>query len=385
MILTAVSVTPFSRLLIRLPNWVGDVMMALSAIRSLRIAFPEARLIGMARPEHLDLARRIAALDEVMAGPPRRGLGRLPTTLKVIQTLRTMKVDGAVLFASSFEAALTVRLAGVPIRVGHSTDHRSILLNRVVRPRDGHYTDRFSDLVVGLGAEPADSGGELELLEADRAFAGRLFETVACGADARPVFVNPASAKTPRAWASGRFRQLAERIAERYPGTPVLVHDRHPFDKPEGWPSSDSIRLVSNVSLTELAGVIDRCSLYVGNDSGPIHIAAALGVPTIGIYGPTSSERTSPRGTRGAVHVPVSASFECSPCRERFFEECPSPPTLDRRPPCLNAVSVETVVDAVGHLLENPRRTTFRDSRPTTHDPRPTTLNHSLERLQFFP
>ena len=133
----------------------------------------------------------------------------------------------------------------------------------------------------------------------------------------------------------------------------VLVHDHHPFDPPAGWPSSDSIRTVSGASLVELAAVIERCSLYVGNDSGPMHIAAALGVPTVGIYGSSSPDRTSPHGVWRAVHLSVSASFACSPCRERFFEDCPSLPSSDERPPCLNEVSVKMVTAAVDRILES--------------------------------
>ena len=365
---TAVSGSSFSRLLVRLPNWVGDIMMALPAIRSLRVTFPQARLIGMARPEHVELVRRIDALDEVMPAPPRRKRGRLRAMATAIGALRAKNLDAAVLFAPSFEAALTVRLAGVPIRVGHATDRRSIMLNRAVAVRKAHQSDVFQDVVSELGGEPTDSGGGLRLAGDDRRFANDLLETAVRRSDARPVFLNPASTKTPRAWSSDRFRVLAERLADRFPETLVLVHDRHPFDHPDGWPTSDSIRTVSGASLTELAGVIDRCSLYVGNDSGPIHLAAALGVPTVGIYGPTSPTLTSPRGAIGAVHVPVSAQFGCSPCRERFFEECPSQPTPDERPPCLNEISVKTVVEAVTEVLQrgaDPQPSPPQDARPT--------------------
>ena len=101
----------------------------------------------------------------------------------------------------------------------------------------------------------------------------------------------------------------------------------------------------------QLGAVVERCGLYVGNDSGPMHLAAALGIPTVGIYGPSSPDRTSPRGTLEAPHLAVSAFFECSPCREKFFDECPSPPTSDRKPPCLAQVSVETVVAEVDRML----------------------------------
>ena len=348
------------RILIRLPNWVGDMMMALPAIQSLRATCPEARLIGMARPEHVELAQRIQALDEVVAAPPRAGSNRHAAMLAVTRSLRHAKLDAAVLLAPSFEAALTAWLAGIPLRLGHGTDHRAALLSRVVGVRACHRSDGFQDLVSELVARPTDrldgpngqdGAGGLQVIASDRAYVDRMFTTVGLAGHAPPVFVNPASGKKPRAWASDRFRQLAERLVESHPGISVLVHDHHPFDRPDGWPSSDSIRTVSGTSLVELTAVIERCSLYVGNDSGPMHIAAALGVPTVGIYGPSSPEHTSPRGVKGVTHLPVSASFACSPCRERFFEECPSPPSADERPPCLNDVDVETVTDAVDRVL----------------------------------
>ena len=341
----------YKRMLIRLPNWVGDIMMALPAICSLRQAFPEAHLVGMARPDHRELAQRISVLDEVVTAPPQAGSDRHRAIWSSTRDLREANLDLAVLFATSFEAALTVWMAGVPIRLGHDTDHRSSLLNRVVETRERHRADGFQDLVSELGAKPAESTDALQCTSSDRAYAEQLFREAGIGPDVAPVFVNPASAKRPRAWSSDRFCQLAEGIGERHPDVPVLVHDRHPFERPSGWPDSGPIHTVSDASLVELVGVMERCSLYVGNDSGPMYVAAALGVPTIGIYGPSSPQRTSPRSTTGAPHIAVSASFECSPCRERFFEECPSPPSPDERPPCLNEISVEMVAEAVERFL----------------------------------
>ena len=327
-------------------------MMALPAIESLKQAFPEAHLIGMARPDHVELIRRIQAIDEVVSAPHQTGSDRRRAIWSSTRELRDADLDLAVLFATSFEAALTVWMAGIPIRLGHDTDRRTALLNRVVKAvGDRHRADSFQDLSSELGGKPVESADALQSTAPDRAYAEQLFDEAGIGPDAAPVFVNPASAKTPRAWSSQRFRQLAERIVERHPGVQVLVHDRHPFERPSGWPASDVIHTVSKASLVELAAVMERCALYVGNDSGPMHIAAALGVPTIGIYGPSSPERTAPRGAKGAPHVEVSASFECSPCRERFFEECPSPPSPDARPPCLDAISVETVAAQVDQLL----------------------------------
>ena len=217
-------------------------------------------------------------------------------------------------------------LGGVPLRVGHATDCRKILLNRIVPLREGHRADGFQDIVAALGAPVATGHGSLHLEEAERAYAQNILGSAGIDRDVRPIFLNPAAAKRPRAWPNERFVRLVDQIGSRHPGVPVIVHDQHPFDRPVDWPINGSVVIVSESTLLELTAIIERCSLYVGNDSGPMHIAAALGVPTIGIYGPSSPEVTSPRGLKETAHVPVSAGFPCSPCRERFFQECPSPP-----------------------------------------------------------
>ena len=341
------------RILVRLPNWVGDIMMALASIQSLRQTLPEAHLVGMARPDHVELAQRISALDEVVAAPPQNGADRHRAIWNSTRELRNANLDIAVLLATSFEAALTVWLAGIPVRLGHDTDHRTALLNRVVEARDGHRADGFQDLVSELGGKPTDVGDILQCAASDREYAERFLRDVGIDPGVKPVFVNPASAKKPRAWSSDRFRQLVEGMMERHTAVPILVHERHPFEAPKKWSSSPRIHTVSDASLVELAGVMERCSLYVGNDSGPMHMAAALGVPTIGIFGPSSPERSSPRSAKGAPHTPISAFFECSPCRERFFEECPSAPSSDDRPPCLNEIDVDSVAGEVDRLLKS--------------------------------
>ena len=326
--------------------------MALPAIQAVRAHKPNAHLVGMARPEHADLVRRISAFDEVVLAPPETGPDRRRAWWAAVRGLRGAKLDTAVLLAPSFEGVLTALLAGIPVRIGHTTDRRSLLLSQRVSVKpDGHRSDGFLDVVAKLGALPVSGTIPFTLQLAERKYAKQLFEREGLDETARPVLVNPAAAKTPRAWSSERFQQLAELIADRHPGLPVLVHDHHPFKAAKDWPSHPSIRMLAGASLLELGAVVERCGLYVGNDSGPMHMAAALGIPTVGIYGPSSPNRTSPRGSAEAPHIVVSAFLPCSPCRERFFEECPAPPTADGRPPCLDRVAVETVADQVDRLL----------------------------------
>ena len=357
------------RLLVRLPNWVGDIMMALPALQALRAAHSKAEIVVMVRPDHVDFVRRISGLDGAVAAAPRNGPDRYRSALATTRELRQGDFDAAVVLASSFEAALTVWLAGIKVRVGHDTDHRGALLNRVVPKRKTHQSDLFLDVVKELesehvgesfttpvDAEPGSAGGTCRFRcgPEEREWAQRFLARAGMSVEARPIFINPAAAKRPRAWAADRFVQLAEALVERHADTAVIVHDHHPFEVPSDWSGKRRIHVLSGASLMQLAGVVERCCLYVGNNSGPMHIAAALGIPTVGVFGSMSPGVTAPRSPNGAQHVSVTANFECSPCRERFFEECPSPPSVDERPPCLNAIPVESVVRAVDEALRPP-------------------------------
>ena len=340
-----------TRLLVRLPNWVGDILMARPAVQALRARWPDAQVVGMARAQHVALVERFGAFDLIVAAPGGSGLRRAAEVRVTARRLRLRRLDTAVVLAPSFEAALIPWLAGIGRRIGHDTDRRRRLLTDPVAPRPGaHRADEYLDLVRVLDAfDPPAAVLPLALTAADRAYAARLFDSMAWHEDSRPLFVNPAAAKVPRTWSSERFRALVERLSRA--GGPVIVHDRPPFDaRPDG-AGGHGTALVRDATLPELAALLERCALYVGNDSGPAHLAAAVGTPTVTIHGPSSPGRTAPRGAGGGPHVAVSAAFPCSPCRERFFDECPSPPSADGRPPCLVAVTVDEVAAAVQQVL----------------------------------
>lgn len=342
------------RILVRLPNWVGDLMMAVPAVDALRAGRPDAYLVGMAQPAHLELARRIVSLDEVTEAPSGTGISRAVSIWTVVRKLRRQAPEAAALLAPSFESALTARLAGIPVRVGHSTDARGSLLTEVVPVvSNRHRSDDYLEVVSRLGANDDQPQGLLALSAEDRQWGARFVAGFGWPADAQLIFVNPAAAKTPRAWSADRFCRLVEAYADRDARPYLLVHEHPPFQAPTAWTTRPEIGVVAGVTLVQLAAILGRCALYVGNDSGPMHLAAALGVPTVGIYGSSIPRLTSPcRGP--APHVAVSASLPCAPCRERFFTECPSLPTADGRPPCLDQVTVEMVATAVDRLLSTP-------------------------------
>lgn len=341
-----------SRILIRLPNWVGDIVMALPAIQSLRVSRPDAYLVGLARREHIELARRITALDAVIEVPAAAGLRQVSAVWQTVQRLRAEQFDTAVVLAPSFEAALTTWLSGIRHRIGHATDHRRLLLTQAVATRPNrHRAEGYEDLVTALGVQVGTQVTTLKLASDEYRHADLFFERGGWSAETRPIFINPAAAKTPRAWSSDRFRILVETLVARHPDLCVVVHERAPFEAPPAWSTHPMISLARGATLVQLAALIERCILYVGNDSGPMHLASAFGVPTVTLYGPSTPRHTGPRSWPSVDSITVSADFPCSPCRERFFEECPTPPSPDGRPPCLDELSVDAVVYQVERAL----------------------------------
>lgn len=325
--------------------------MALPALQALRAHNHDARLVAMARPDHLEFVRRISVFDDVLPGPPKDVVEWWGSWWKAVRTIRASNFQVAVLLAPSFESALTAFLGGVPIRVGHIADRRSWLLShRVALNANKHRKDEYLDVVKLFGAKPVSGPTPLRFQLAECRYVDQLFKREGFDQNDRPVFVNPAAAKTPRAWSSERFQRLAEHIADRHQ-VQVLVHQHPPFSAPNDWPRHPQVRVIEDATLVQLGAVMQRCRLYVGNDSGPMHVAAALGIPTVGIYGPSSPGRTSPASDSNTSHLAVSSYFSCSPCRERFFDDCPSPPSQEGRPPCLDEIKVDTVVEQVDRIL----------------------------------
>ena len=326
--------------------------MALPAVEAIRSVHPSDYLIGMVRAEHIEFARRVEAFDEIISAPSGRGLMRLPLLWGAVRRLRSSRPDVAVVMAPSFEAALTSWLAGVPRRIGSKADARGFLLTDVVRMPSGcHRRDEFSALVDILGAKVVANVPCVALEALDRAYVGRLFHDCGWPDDVRPIFVNPAAAKTPRSWSAKRFEDLVEALRLREPDRRIIVHNRSPFEMPPNWVSRQGVLAVGDATLPELCAVLERCSLYIGNDSGPAHLAALFRVPTITLFGPSTPLRTGPSPKPGVSAIDLTAAFPCSPCRERFYKECPSPPSPEGCPPCLEAISIGQVIDKAEHVL----------------------------------
>jgi heptosyltransferase-2 len=362
------------RILIRAPNPLGDAVMAEPAIRAIAERFPQARLDVLIPRALVPLGRTWAFVDTVLpvlVGS--RTLERLDQLLAPAR-LRRRRFDLCVLFPNARGVAEEAARARIPRRVGYARDGREALLTDPVSvpraPRDTHMVVYYWGLAaaVGCGDLPAlASLGEAppgeaprilrresrtaprvaptgEMLEAARrlcqgtALAGQPFVAVAPGA----------AHGTAKRWPAVHFGALCRRLTrelgmpcailgsagERALGATIREH---------AGPGSAFVDLAGRTDLGGLIGILAAASLFVGNDSGPAHLAAALGLPGVALFGSTSEGHSGPVGPRMRTlhrHLP------CSPCFER---ECPLG-HFD----CLNGLSVDDVVQAARHALNGP-------------------------------
>jgi heptosyltransferase-2 len=346
------------RMLVRCTNWIGDLVMISPALEALRRRFPGARIEAVATPAVADALRGNPALDEVIVFD-RHGADRgLAGLLRMARRLRPRRYDVAVLFPKSFGTALMARLAGAPVRIGLAGDGRSWLLTDPVPWKGGiaerHHMDLFTEVARAAGCDVRDPAPSFPLGQKEREWAGSFLEEEGAGRFALMIALHLGASKPARAWHRDRFARAAGEIAERHDAGVLILGG--PGDREEAAPVADrlgerAINTCGRSTIRQMAALIARCRLFLGNDSGPMHVAGALGVPIVAIFGPGDPDRTAPRTPRGC-HAPVitlTRRFPCSPCRQDFFRECYPAPS--GKPMCLESIHVEEAVAAADRIL----------------------------------
>jgi len=345
------------RILVRANNWIGDVVMISPSLRALRHGYPDARIDVVARPSVASCFEGHPYVDHVVVHDPGGAHRGLAGFRRFTAELGRSRYDLAVLFQKAFGAALMAWMAGVPRRVGFDTDRRGPLLTHPVREtpelRRIHHVEYFLRVAMAAGGEPGDPPRPVlfHLDEADRAFARAFHERT--GADRFRLLAAVATgcSKRPRAWHPSRFAELARRLVDAQ-GAGILVlggpGDRADADIVLRAAGEAGIDAVGTTTVRQLGALIERCGLFIGNDSGPMHVAAALDVPVLAIFGPGVPAKTGPwmPSDRRAV---VTNAFHCAPCRQDFFRECA--PSAALEPACIETVSVDQAATALTGLL----------------------------------
>jgi len=338
------------RILVRGNNWIGDVVLSTPALRALRARFPRAEISVLAKPWVIPILRHNPDIDRILlydAGGRHRGILGVH---RLGRDLRRERFDVAFLFQRAFEAAWIARLSRIPVRVGYATDGRGWLLTHAVPatpesllvPRVEHNLS----LLQAVGIAPADRGLVLAPGTEDLNRARARLEALGIAMDDRLFGLSPgATFGSAKRWSAERFACVAEVLFEQE-GAKGLV-----FGGPAERSIGDQVvRRASKANLVNLAGLTDLeeavaliglCGLFLTNDSGLMHVAAALDVPLAAIFGPTDPRTTAPWSRR---HVLVrKEGVCCSPCLKR---DC------DRDHRCMSLITVEDVHSALVDLRQ---------------------------------
>jgi len=343
-----------NRVAIRAPNWLGDAVMALPAMAAIREAFPDVTLTVAAIPSVAPIfnEQTMAAADDVLTVPdPRRESG----------ALKGKGIDSIVLLPNSFRTAWSARSAGIPERWGYAANLRGWTLTRSVkRPSTRvHQCTYYLDLVRGLGFIADDRVPRVVVTRATQAKADRLLDQHGVRPESRLVGFAPGAAYGhAKRWPPRRVADVIVRVTREAGALCVLLGaagDRDAGREIESSLPADvrSLNLIGRTDLGALAGVLARSSAFVSNDSGGMHLAAAVGVPVTAIFGATDERVTSPRGEPGTHDILVEPVF-CRPC---MLRDCP----IDHR--CMKRITADRVFDTVARHLTAGHAEVRRESR----------------------
>ena len=342
-----------SRALVVAPNWLGDAVMALPAIADIRRAFPSARLIVAARRAVADIfALAPGIVDEVVTLRWngrwwKRGAFDADALL-----LSGLRADLAILLPNSFATAWLVKRARIPARWGYGSDMRRALLSRAVRRPGGslHQGAYYQHLTSSLGI--ARGPLEPELIVPDSAMAAARDLLRARGWDGRSslVVLAPGAAYgTAKRWIPAYVAQLVTDLVNARGAVCVLVGGHGDaqttsdivarIDPDE---AARVIDLTGQTTLESLAAVLALGSACVSNDSGAMHVAAAVGTPVVSIFGPTREHETAPLTRAGGRAEVVTHPVWCRPC---MLRECP----IDHR--CMTGITPQRVFGALDRLM----------------------------------
>ena len=333
---------PLKKILLRGPNWVGDSVLAIPAMKAVRARFPEAEITLLVRPWVAGIFRTAPFIDHLWSEPRPAGISEW---MRIINSIRKSRFDLALLFPNSFESAVMIFLGGVPQRIGYATDGRRWLLTNSLKPASGkhHQVHYYLALAGALSAEVTHPSISIEANAEEKAQAERLLASEGVSPGRRYLVLNPGAAYgSAKRWNEEGFADAGDTLATELDLDVAIVGS----EKERSIGESIQKRMRSRVavlsgrtSMETLIGVISGSSLVLTNDSGPMHVAAALGIPTVAIFGSTDDVVTGPWGPRARV---VREPVECSPC---MLRECP----IDHR--CMTRVSAEAVCRAAREVL----------------------------------
>ena len=340
-----------SRILVRANNWIGDVVMSTPALHTLKTSFPHASISVLAKPWVVPVLKYNPDIHRILLYDTRNSHKGLAGKNRLVQDLKNQDFHCAILLQRAFEAALVSFTSRIPCRAGFRTDGRSLLLTHRVRAEKEvfriHRVKHNLEMLSRMGIDPAPDEklvlpvGSVELKRAQE-----MMDKIGVGPDTLLLGLNPgATFGSAKRWMPDRFADLTDRIVRDYGAVGVIfgsAGERELGERICDMSVTGRLHnLAGETSLAEAVALIALCGLFVTNDSGLMHVAAALDVPLVSIFGPTDPRATSPWCKRQKLMR--REDVPCIPCMER---EC-----KEGHHQCMQAVTTDDVYQACKELL----------------------------------
>jgi heptosyltransferase-1 len=352
----------YKKILVVRLSAVGDVIRTLPAVKAIKKKFPSASITWIIEEPSKAFIESQPEIDEVILFPrqrwsegiksPRGWWRTIGEMRKFIQSLRRKRFDLALDFHGILKSGLLTFFSGSPQRIGfdrRSSKEGNFLFSNIKvklpRERISRFEGNFN-LLKGMGLEVQPEGYPLFIPEEDREYVNSFFNHLFPPLKNPSIAIHPGtSPKTPyKRWFPYQYARLADRLVVELKATVLFTWGPGELDsvkRIQKRMKESSVLGPHTLSLTQLGEVYRHCDLYIGGDTGPMHIASLMGIPVVVVYGPTDPVVNQPFGP----HKKVIKNVGCNPCRERFCKELK----------CLMDITVEDVFKATREVLEEKR------------------------------
>jgi len=363
------------KILIRGVNWIGDAVLTTPAIRAIRKTFRDSHITLLVKPRVAELFEENPDINEIILYEDR--FNTIIGKLKLAKILRTKRFDMAILLQNAFDAALIAWLSGIPNRIGYDRDFRGFLLTKAIPvktvkslelrvkslenqniPKQHHVYYYLNLLKEALNIESDDIELFIYPQKNEIYDARRLLNSKLKTQNSKLVIgINPGATYGPaKRWRPKKFAELIKRIIDELNGGVVIFGSKQeveianeissqiipacpPLSKGGGG-DLNLLNMVGKTTLRQLSALISQCDAFITNDSGPMHIASAIFVPQVAIFGSTDPKATGPLG-KG--HRVIYKELPCSPCLK---SECP-----ERHLKCMEEITVDDIFGALKSIL----------------------------------
>ncbi len=338
-----------------MPSWIGDVVLALPALQTLHKVYPNARVTAIVKFPTGQLLSDHRAVDTILQFPKNKEDGYVKQCRYALG-LRKYNFDLGIVFPNSFHSAFMLMLMGTRIRIGYRTEGRRIILTHSIpvtqkEKKTLYRVNYFHKILSPLSTDSPPDCFDSKWTDHNEG-SKKTLRALRLSKKDFVITIHPGASKLERAWHAERFGILCQHLIKAYSVKIILLgtdEEKLLLEKISSFSSSAYISIAVKLDLREIIQLLKKSQLFVGNDSGLLHMASLAGTPVIGIFGPGQANTTGPFIDTKKQEI-VTRDYPCSPCKQRFFEECE--PSLHQKPECLESISVKEVFETVQQLVK---------------------------------